>query len=64
LDVRAVKVGICKVSFSGVRIPLQPQYKIKMEPKDIRERIIKEWLENEIINIDDIIIDEIQPFTN
>jgi hypothetical protein len=34
-----------------------------MEPKDIREKIIKEWLENEIINIDDIIIDEIQPFT-
>ena len=33
-----------------------------MEPNDIRERIIKEWIEDGIIDIEDIVVDEIEPF--
>jgi hypothetical protein len=33
-----------------------------MEPKDIRERIIKDWIDNEIIDITDIVIEEIEEF--
>lgn len=34
-----------------------------MEPNEIRERIIKEWIEDGIIDIEDIIVEEIIPFT-
>ena len=30
-----------------------------MEPDDIRERIIREWIEYGIIDVDDIVVDEI-----
>lgn len=30
-----------------------------MEPDDIRERIIREWIEDGIIDVDDIVVDEI-----
>lgn len=33
-----------------------------MEPNDIRERIIREWIEDGIIDIDDIVLEEIEPF--
>ena len=33
-----------------------------MEPKDIRERTIREWIEEGIIDINDIVIPEISPF--
>ncbi len=32
-----------------------------MEPDDIRERIIREWIEDGIIDVDDIVVDEIIP---
>ena len=33
-----------------------------MEPSDIRERIIREWIEEGIIDMDDIVVEEIIPF--
>lgn len=33
-----------------------------MEPSDIRERTIREWIENGTIDIDDIVVEEIEPF--
>jgi hypothetical protein len=33
-----------------------------MEPSDIRENTINEWIENDMIDINEIIIEEIQPF--
>jgi len=33
-----------------------------MEPSDIRERTIKEWIDNDIIDITDIVVEEIEPF--
>lgn len=33
-----------------------------MEPNDIRERIIKEWVEDGIIDVEDVVVDEIVPF--
>ena len=32
-----------------------------MEPSDIRERTIREWIEDGIIDIEDIVIHEITP---
>lgn len=33
-----------------------------MEPDDIRERTINEWIENGIIDIEEITVEEIEPF--